>query len=214
MPAAIVAAQVETVLDDLGAGAIKTGMLCNRAIVEVLARVLGARRTRNLVIDPVIRSTSGAELLDRAGLNALRDALLPLARVVTPNLREASVLGGIEVADVDSAGEAARRILRLGPAAVVVTGGHLSGDPVDVVADRRGVRRLAGRRVGYGAHGTGCVFSAAIAAHLARGRSLDEAVRGAKRFVEDRLRCAVRLGAGRRLLDLRAASGASRASRR
>ena len=101
-----------------------------------------------------------------------------------------------------------------GAAAVVITGGHLRGDPVDVIADRRGVRRLAGRRIGHGAHGTGCVVSAAIAAHLARGRGIDEAVRGAKRFVEDRLRRAVRLGGGQRLLDLRAASSASRASRR
>jgi hydroxymethylpyrimidine/phosphomethylpyrimidine kinase len=214
MPPSVVAAQVETVLEDLGASAVKTGMLCNHAIVEAVARVLVASRARNLVIDPVIRSTSGAELLDRAGLKALCDSLLPLARVVTPNLSEASALAGIEVVDLESGDEAARLILRLGPGTVVITGGHLSGDPVDVIADRRGVRRLAGRRIGHGAHGTGCVFSAAIAAHLARGRGIDEAVRGAKRFVEDRLRRAVRLGAGQRLLDLRAGPTASRASRR
>jgi hydroxymethylpyrimidine kinase/phosphomethylpyrimidine kinase len=151
----------------------------------------------------VIRSTSGAELLDRRGLRALCERLLPVARVVTPNLAEAAVLAGIEVDDLVSASEAARRILRLGSRAVIVTGGHLPGAPVDVLADRRGVRRLAGRRVPSGAHGTGCVFSAAIAASLARGETLEKSVIVAKRFVEARLRRTVALGAGRRFMDLR-----------
>jgi len=214
LPPALVAAQIEAVLADLGAGAIKTGMLGDRAIVEAVAVVLGAARPRNLVVDPVIRSTSGQELLDRAGVGALTRSLLPLARVVTPNLAEAAALAAVAVVDIESAAEAARRILRLGPRMVIVTGGHLKGDPVDVVADRRGVRRLTGKRIGAGAHGTGCVFSAAIAAHLAAGRPIDDAVAAAKRFVEQRLRRARPLGAGQRLLDLRMARTASRASRR
>lgn len=201
----LVGRQIEAVLADVGAGAVKTGMLCNRPIVEAVAAVLGSARAPNLVIDPVIRSTSGAELLDRDGVRALRDSLLPLARAVTPNLAEASVLAGIDVIDVASASEACKRLLRLGPQSVVVTGGHLSGEPIDCVADRRGIRRIAGRRIGRGAHGTGCVFSAALAAQLALGVSLDDAVVAAKRFVESRLRRRVRLGAGRPILDLRSA---------
>src|SRR5204862_323347 len=127
---ALVARQIEAILDDLGADAVKTGMLCNRPVVEaVVATLLGAR-LRNLVVDPVIRSTSGAELLDRRGVGALREALLPLARVVTPNLAEASVLAAIEVVDFETAAEACRRILDLGPQAVVVTGGHFAGQPI------------------------------------------------------------------------------------
>jgi hydroxymethylpyrimidine/phosphomethylpyrimidine kinase len=188
-------------------------MLCNQSVVEAVATALVGARLRNLVIDPVIRSTSGAELLDRRGVRALRESLLPLARVVTPNLAEASVLAAIEVVDLDTAEEACRRILELGPQAVVVTGGHLAGNPIDVVADRWGVRRVRGRRIGTDAHGTGCVFSAALAAHLAAGRDIDEAVRRAKRFVEARLRRAARLGGGRAILDLRQGNASSRSHR-
>jgi len=209
--AALVAAQVEAILSDLGADAIKTGMLANRTVVEAVAATLGRVPPRNLVVDPVIRSTSGAELLDRRGVRALRDELLPLARVVTPNLAEASALSGVEVVDLESAAEACRRILRLGPRCVVITGGHLRGPPTDLVADRRGIRRIEGRRIGHGAHGTGCVFSAALAAHLACGRDVDEAAEQAKRFVESRLPRAERLGRGRPILDLRRARSPSRA---
>jgi hydroxymethylpyrimidine/phosphomethylpyrimidine kinase len=199
----MVAAQIDAVLDDIGADAVKTGMLCSRNIVRTVVKKLAAAGAANLVVDPVVRSTSGAELLDRGGLRALRDSLLPLARVVTPNLAEASALADMEVNDVLSAAEACRRILRFGSEHVVVTGGHLAGAPIDLLAGRGGIRRFVGRRVGGGAHGTGCVFSAALAAHLARGRDLDDAVAAAKRFVESRLRRALALGRGRRVLDLR-----------
>jgi hydroxymethylpyrimidine kinase/phosphomethylpyrimidine kinase len=112
------------------------------------------------------------------------------------------VLAGMEVHDLPSAEEAGRRILRLGPQSVVLTGGHLVGDPVDLLVDRAGIRRFRGRRIGSDAHGTGCAFSAALAAHLARGSGLDEAVREAKRFVEERLRAAAQLGRGRLHLGL------------
>jgi hydroxymethylpyrimidine/phosphomethylpyrimidine kinase len=207
---ALVVHQIEAVLHDLGADAIKTGMLCNRPLVEAVATTLARARPRNLVVDPVIRSTSGAELLDHRGVGALRASLLPLARVVTPNLAEASVLAAIDVVDVETAAEACRRILEFGAEAVVVTGGHFAGDPIDVVADRRGVRRIRGQRIDTDAHGTGCVFSAALAAYLAAGRTIDEAARRAKRFIEARLRRAIRLGAGRAILDLRQGGSSSR----
>ncbi|MBI2963931.1 MAG: bifunctional hydroxymethylpyrimidine kinase/phosphomethylpyrimidine kinase [Deltaproteobacteria bacterium] len=210
LPPRLVAAQIEAVLGDVGADAVKTGMLGESRIVSAVARALAAARVRNLVVDPVLRSTSGAMLLDHGGVRALRERLLPLARVMTPNLSEASQLAGVEAVDVRSATEAARRLLRLGARSVVVTGGHLVGEPVDVLADRRGIRRFVGRRVPAGAHGTGCVFSAALAAHLARGASLDEAVAWAKRFVERRLRRAVVLGSGRPRLDLRSPASSRR----
>ena len=203
LPAKLVRAQLEAVVGDLAPDAMKTGMLADRGIVEVVSRVVAASSLRRLVVDPVMRSTSGAELLDRAGARALRERLLPLAHVVTPNLAEASALAGIEVNDLASAEEAARRILRLGPRGVVVKGGHLRGDPVDVLATRGAIRRFSGRRRGGGAHGTGCVFSAALAALLARGEDLERAVSGAKRFVDARLKRALHLGGGRAVVDLR-----------
>ena len=206
----LVRAQIEAVLGDFGADAVKTGMLCTQGVVAAVAAALEESRSGNLVVDPVIRSTSGAQLLDRGGVRALRDALLPLARVVTPNLAEAAVLANMEVHDLASAEEAGRRILRLGPRSVVVTGGHLVADPVDLLVDRAGVRRFRGRRIGSGAHGTGCAFSAALAAHLARGIDVGEAVRAAKRFVEGCLRAAAQLGRGRRHLDLRSSSPSRR----
>jgi hydroxymethylpyrimidine/phosphomethylpyrimidine kinase len=209
----LVRAQIDAVLGDLGADAVKTGMLGTRGVVAAVAASLERSRPANLVVDPVIRSTSGAKLLDRSGVRALCDALLPLARVVTPNLSEAAVLAGMEVHDLPSAEEAGRRILRLGPQSVVVTGGHLVGDPVDLLVERAGIRRFRGGRIGCDAHGTGCAFSAALAAHLARGSGLDEAVREAKRFVEERLRAAAQLGRGRLHLDLRCPSPSRRRRR-
>jgi hydroxymethylpyrimidine/phosphomethylpyrimidine kinase len=206
----LVRAQIDAVLGDFGADAVKTGMLATRGVVAAVAASLERSRSANLVVDPVIRSTSGAKLLDRSGVRALCDAMLPLARVVTPNLSEAAVLAGMEVYDLLSAEEAGRRILRFGPQSVVVTGGHLVADPIDLLVDRTGVRRFRGRRIGSDAHGTGCAFSAALAAHLARGSGLDDAVRAAKGFVEERLRSAVQLGRGRLHLDLRCPSPSRR----
>jgi hydroxymethylpyrimidine/phosphomethylpyrimidine kinase len=209
----LVRAQIDAVLDDLGADAVKTGMLGTRGVVAEVAASLERSRSASLVVDPVVRSTSGAKLLDQSGVRALCEALLPLARVVTPNLSEAALLAGMEVHDLSSAEEAGRRILRLGPRSVVVTGGHLVDEPVDVLVDRAGVRRFRGRRIRSDAHGTGCAFSAALAAHLARGSGLDDAVRAAKRFVEERLRAAAQLGRGRLHLDLRALSPSRRRRR-
>jgi len=200
LAAKLVAAQVDAVLHDLRPEAVKTGMLATRSIVHAVARSFAAAAVARLVVDPVMRSTSGAVLLDAGGVRALRERLLPLAAVVTPNVAEAAILAGIEVTDVASAEEACRRILALGPRAVVVKGGHLRGDPVDVLGTGRGIRRFAGRRHPRGAHGTGCVFSAAIAAHLARDATLEDAVGKAKRFVERLLGSAPRVGAGRPVL--------------
>lgn len=202
--ARLVAAQLRSALEDGGVTAAKTGMLAREDTVRVVVRLLSGAGVRNLVVDPVVAATNGAKLLDRQGIRCLRDRLVPIARVVTPNRFEASLLSGVEVDDVKSATEAGRRLLRLGARAVLVKGGHLDGAPVDVLVERRGVRRFTGRRVAWGAHGTGCVLSAALTARLALGDDLEGAVTRAKRFVEARLLRAVALGAGRRQLDLRA----------
>jgi hydroxymethylpyrimidine/phosphomethylpyrimidine kinase len=203
MRTALVRAQLEALLVDLSPRAVKTGMLARAPIVEAVAAACRDARVTRLVVDPVVRSTSGAVLLAASGVRALREEVLPLAYVVTPNLAEAALLSGVEVTDVRSAEEASRRILRLGPRAVVVKGGHLPGEPIDVLATRTGFRRFRGARSGTGAHGTGCVFSAALAAHLARGDTLENAVGAAKRLVERSLREALHVGKGRLVLGFR-----------
>jgi hydroxymethylpyrimidine/phosphomethylpyrimidine kinase len=193
--------QLEAVLSDLRPGAVKTGMLGTGGVVTAVAARLRRTRVGNLVVDPVIRSSSGAPLLDRDGVKRLRISLLPIARVVTPNLEEAEALSGLAVQSLADAEAAARAILRLGPEVVVVTGGHLAGFPHDLFVDARRTVRLEGRRIrGGGAHGTGCVFSAAVAAHLALGLEPLEAVVRAKRWVAAALRDAWKTPSGGRLM--------------
>lgn len=193
-------AQIEAVLADIGAGAVKTGMLLDAATVRTVARTLAAHGVRRLVVDPVLAASGGERLLARRALGVLRTELVPLAAVVTPNLAEATALVGFPVEDVPSMEAAAGALVDLGARAAVVTGGHLAGDPVDVLATRTRVRSFRGRRIPVAAHGTGCTFSAAIAAALARGAELEAAVRMAKRYTAACLRRALRIGHGRAVL--------------
>jgi hydroxymethylpyrimidine/phosphomethylpyrimidine kinase len=199
---AFVVQQLDAVLDDLDVRAAKTGMLHRAAVVDVLVDRLRARRPPHLVVDPVVAATSGTALLDPAGVAALRDRLLPLASLVTPNLHEAETLTGRPVRDVAAMRDAARALVALGAGAALVTGGHLAGDPVDVLYDGSAFRELAAPRVGVGrTHGTGCALSAAVTAGLALGRPLGEAVAAAKRWVTRALETAPAIGAGGRPVD-------------
>lgn len=197
----MVRAQIDAVLDDVGADAVKIGMLSGPAVVTVVADALARRRVGPIVVDPVMRASAGTRLLRGEGWRLLRTRLLPLAAVVTPNLAEASALIGEPVGDVHEMCEAARRIRVLGARAVVVTGGHLSGDAVDVLAVGRRVQLLRAQRVpGSPVHGTGCTFAAALAAELAKGGSVEAAARSAKRYTAACIRRARALGAGQRVL--------------
>jgi hydroxymethylpyrimidine/phosphomethylpyrimidine kinase len=198
VPASMVAAQIDAVLDDIGADAAKTGMLSSPEIIETVADRLRAHAVAALVVDPVMVAKSGDRLLREDAVRALRDLLLPLAAVVTPNAPEATVLSGIDVFDAASAREAARRIHDLGPAMVVVKGGHLDGDTSDdLVFDGRAFEVLSGRRIATRhTHGTGCTFSAAICACLARGLAPLEAVREARAYVQGAIEHAEPLGGG------------------
>ncbi|WP_313695668.1 bifunctional hydroxymethylpyrimidine kinase/phosphomethylpyrimidine kinase [Halorarum halobium] len=182
VPPETVAAQVRAVTADLPVAAAKTGMLGDAATVRAVAESIPAELS--LVVDPVAVAASGATLLDDDGLVALRDRLLPRATLVTPNVAEAELLTGRAIADVDDAVDAARDLRELGADAAFVTGGHLDGDPVDSFAGPDGTERFAGDRVDTdGTHGTGCTLSAAVAAELAGGASLAEAVAEGKAFV-------------------------------
>jgi len=203
----LVAAQLAAVLADLGADAAKTGMLANAGVVEAVAATVREHGRPALVCDPVLASSGGVPLLDDAGVAALRAELLPLVRVLTPNFDEAAILLGWEPAEVARRREdACRALFDLGSAAVVLTGGHGAGAASeDLLHDGAAFVRLTAPRVDTrNTHGTGCAFSAALCAHLARGELVADAARGAKAFVAAALEGAQgrRLGRGRGPLDL------------
>jgi hydroxymethylpyrimidine/phosphomethylpyrimidine kinase len=179
--AGFVARQLEAVLEALPLATVKTGMLYRADVVAVVAGILNARRVGTLVVDPVLRATSGASLIEADAIPVLRERLLPLATLVTPNTDEAAALTRRPVHSVDDMAVAARALVDLGARSALVTGGHLPGDAVDVLCDADGVRDYRAARIGGGSpHGTGCALSAAIAAGLARGRALRDAVADAK----------------------------------
>ena len=190
VPVSLLRAQLYAVLDDFPVAAIKTGLLPGAAAVRVVARALEKFPRVPLVVDPVIGSTSGTRFLPAAGVRVLREKLFPLATLVTPNWPEAEALCGMRVRDVDDAVEAGRKILEAGCGAVLVKGGHAPGERlVDVLVARTETgaveaRRFTGQRIRTrNTHGTGCVLSSAIAAELAKGRTLVQAVERARRFL-------------------------------
>jgi hydroxymethylpyrimidine/phosphomethylpyrimidine kinase len=189
LPPDLVLAQIDAVVADPGVDAVKIGMLADESIVVAVADAIRRHRLELVVIDPVIMSTSGRRLLTESGVMALRKLLLPLAAVVTPNLAEASTLSGAPVRTLKDIRDAASAIVALGAAAAIVTGGHLDGPPVDVLFDGREFTELTGPRLdGPRMRGTGCTYSAAIAAGLANGLALVDAARAAKLFVADAIR--------------------------
>jgi hydroxymethylpyrimidine/phosphomethylpyrimidine kinase len=225
MPPAMVTAQIDAVLDDIGAGAIKTGMLSAASIIEAVAACLRRRRITNLVVDPVMVAKSGDRLLHPDAVESLRRELLPLALIVTPNLPEAVVLADLPIlgdpdrfasarearshgaegccgpGDHDALNaklvEAAQRIGAHGPAYVLIKGGHLPGEPVDYLWDGEQLTAFAGERLHTtSTHGTGCTLSAAIAAYLARGATVPDAVARAKHYLTEAIRHVQPIGSG------------------
>ena len=194
---AFVARQLRSVLEDFGVDAAKCGMLSVAPIIEAVAGVLAEHPIDKLVVDPVMVAKSGDSLLQPDAVEALIRHILPLALVVTPNLPEAEVLSGMTVANREEMEEAARRIGKLGARHVLVKGGHLKGDAVDILWNGREVTAFQVPRVeSSNTHGTGCTFSAAIVAGLAQGRPLGEAVRDAKAYVTRAIREGFALGRG------------------
>jgi hydroxymethylpyrimidine/phosphomethylpyrimidine kinase len=194
---AFVAQQLRSVLEDLGVDAAKCGMLSVAPIIDAVAGVLGEHPIDKLVVDPVMVAKSGDALLQPDAVAALIRRILPLALVVTPNLSEAEVLSGITVSNRDEMEEAARRIGKLGARHVLVKGGHLKGDAVDILWNGREMTAFQATRIeSSNTHGTGCTLSAAIAAGLAKGRPLGEAVREAKAYVTKAIREGFALGRG------------------
>ncbi len=196
LPPELIRAQIDAVLEDIGADVAKTGMLSSPAIIEEVARCV-SRWNLRLVVDPVMMAKSGDPLLQPEAVTTLSTALLPLAEVITPNLYEAEVLTGQRIETLDDMRAAAQVIYALGPRHVVVKGGHRVADPVDVYFDGERFVELRGDRIlTRHTHGTGCTFSAAIAAFIARGLPVDAAVAGAKNYITEAIRHAPGLGSG------------------
>jgi hydroxymethylpyrimidine kinase/phosphomethylpyrimidine kinase len=193
-----VRAQVLPVVEDFRVAGAKTGMLPTREIIEEVARLFRETGLPTPVVDPVVRSTSGYDLIGDAALDALKRELLPLARVVTPNIPEAERITGMTIRDREAMAEAARAIRGMGARAVLVKGGHLAGArALDVLDEEGEVTYFDAERVETtSTHGTGCTLAAAIASCLARGYNIADSVALAKRYVTEAIRSAPRLGRG------------------
>ena len=200
VPAAFVTAQIDAVFDDLDVAAVKIGMVVELSIIAAIAAALARRTPRHIVLDPVMVATSGDRLLSTEAVSALRERLIPMASLITPNLPEAAALLGEPVAaDKAAIASQGKSLLAMGAQAVLIKGGHGQGaesidylfTPGDVLA--LGAPRMATRNT----HGTGCSLSSAIAAGLAKGETLEQAVRGAKAWITAAIAAADRLGVGK-----------------
>ena len=201
--AALVRAQIDAVMSDIGAHAAKTGMLANAAIVETVAAAVAELGIPNLVVDPVMIAKSGDALIAPDAVRALTTFLLPRALVVTPNVPEAEALAGLSIASESDRREAARRIAAFGPAAVIVKGGHVPGpEIVDLLFERGEFLEFRHQRVpGPHTHGTGCTFAASLAASLALGRSLRDAIPLAQQYIAGAIHGAPGIGHGHGPMD-------------
>ena len=217
LPVASVTAQIDAVMDDIGCDAAKTGMLATAAIVAAVAECVRRHSIANLVVDPVMISKSGHALLDEDACGNLRELLLPLALVATPNIPEAEALTGISITSPGDIMSAAEAICSTGCRAAIIKGGHAQGAADDhlYIADSGRVITLAGDRIPTGnTHGTGCTFSAALAASLACGMSLEHSAHRAKKHVTAAIANALPLGKGHGPTNHIAAGGAFRDERR
>lgn len=199
LPPEAVVAQIAAVVEDIGVQAVKTGMLLNQEIIEAVAQQAAALTLPNLVVDPVMVSRTGAQLIDDTAVATLRERLIPLATILTPNRYEAQMLSQMEINTVEDMQAAAQRILQLGPAAVLVKGGGmpLAGRGIDVWFDGDRLEVLQTETIDTtDTHGTGCTLAAAITANLAQGVELFSAVKQAKQYVTSALRQALRIGKG------------------
>jgi hydroxymethylpyrimidine/phosphomethylpyrimidine kinase len=196
LPPEAVSAQLESVLSDIGTQAVKTGMLASPTLVATVADAL-AEVAAPVVVDPVAVSKHGDSLLSAGTLDMVRERLLPLATVVTPNLLEAELLTGTTITDEAQMLTAARAILAMGPQWVLVKGGHLPGNPVDLLVDQQRVVRFPGERIAsVHTHGTGCTLASAIATRLAFGDDVRAAVKTAKEYVTGAIAAGFPLGSG------------------
>lgn len=195
----IVRSTLKALLDDFEPAAVKIGMLGSREVVDAVAGILEEHRLPNVVLDPVLKASSGAALFEAEGISLLIERLLPLVDVITPNLDEAHQLTELPVSSLSEMRTAAQQLHRLGAKAVVITGGHLH-QPSDILSEESGERMIEfpGEHVATNStHGTGCAFASSLACNLALGEGLEESVRNAKEYVSQALKLAYPIGSGK-----------------
>ncbi len=195
--ASVLSKQLAALLSDIRPDAVKTGMLLTRRNVEIVASSVKKFRIRNLIIDPVVRASSGRPLLKPDAIQSLKEDLFPLALIVTPNIPEAGLLTGKQIKSESDMDYAAGKLLDMGPSYVLIKGGHGKGPAIDTLYGGKTVLSFSTLRRKGEFHGTGCVLSSAIAVFIARGLPVEKAVEKAKQFVDKMLRTAKRAGKGR-----------------
>ena len=200
VPVEVISDQIDVVAQDIGIDVVKTGMLSSTEIIESVAAAIGRNQLQPIVVDPVMVAASGAHLLQEEAVDAMRDRIVPIATVLTPNIPEAEVLVDQDIATVEDMITAGKSLREMGATAVVVKGGHLNtrdNSLVDVLVDSDGVSEFRSMRVeSSNLHGTGCTFASAIASRLAFGDSVPAAVQSAQRFVMQAILTAPGLGSG------------------
>jgi len=194
--------QLDAILDDILPDVIKIGMIYSSGIVDVIVERVRRSSINNLVIDPVTVSSSGTPLIEEGLLEVIKARLFPLAKVITPNIYEASVLTGIEIYKEADMKEASRRLLEYGPESVIITGGHLRDRAIDLLFDGDEFITLEKEILDNRYHGTGCVFSSSLSASLALGYDIKEAFLKAKEFTYNAMKSALSLGGGMKILNV------------
>lgn len=194
--------QIDILLRDIRPDAVKTGMLYSRQLIGIIAESIKKHSFKNLVIDPVTVSSSGKSLAEDGALDAIREQLFPLAKVITPNIHEATALTGITIENITDMEKAARELKKMGTENVVITGGHLKEAALDLYYDGISFLKLESDKRQGEYHGTGCAFSAALTAFLACGYTMLESVKKTKEFMDNAIKNAYCLGKGMRLLGL------------
>jgi len=198
LPPDFVGLQIDSVMQDIGADAVKTGMLSNAQIIKIVSKKIREYQVRNLVIDPVMIAKGGDRLLREDAVKELKEDLIPLAMVITPNFSEAEVLSGLRIQNIEDMKEAAREIYKLGAKNVLVKGGHLlSEEAIDLLYNGQTFSEFKAERIDTkNTHGTGCTLSSAIAAELAKGKKIEEAVDIAKKYITLAIKHSLDLGHG------------------
>lgn len=198
--------QLYTLISDIRPHAVKTGMLFSQDAVRAVVKAIKGYDLENLVIDPVTISSTGKNLIENGVLDVLKEELFPVAKVITPNIYEAVALSGVNISNEKEMEMAAVELKKLGPEIVVITGGHFEGiehqGTLELIYDGKSFHRIRGKRIKGEYHGTGCAFSAAITACLAKGISVLEAVKKAKEFMDTAIKNTLAIGKGMRLLNV------------
>ncbi len=199
LPTSIIAAQLDAIFNDFDVAAVKTGMLSSTDIIKTVVKLLKPQQVKNLVVDPVMIAKGGQALLKPDAIDTIKKELFPLALLVTPNVHEAQQLSGIEITSLADARRAAKTIHQFGCANVLIKGGHLASDrATDLLYDGRFFNIYKGEFIDTPhTHGTGCTFASAIAAHIARGKTVPDAVQTAKTYLTEAIRHSLAIGHGK-----------------